>query len=266
MRLVDSHAHLDFEDYGSDRADVLARARAAGLVHIVNVGLWREGKGAEAASAAVRLAEELPAMISAAVGIHPHDVARATEADWARIGELARHPRVVAVGETGLDYHYDHSPREAQQEAFRRSIALAREVKKPVIVHLREADDDCARILAEERPAHGGVIHCFTGGPARARAYLDLGFVLSVAGVVTFRNADDLRAAVRIVPRDRLMVETDCPYLTPVPHRGKRNEPAYVALVAKQVAAQWGLPEDEVGEATTQTARRLFSLPIGSPP
>ncbi len=172
---------------------------------------------------------------------------------------LAHDPRVVGVGETGLDFHYDHSPRAAQEASFRRSIAAARAAGKPVVVHVREADDVCARVLREEGvPPAGGVIHCFTGDADRARADLDLGLYLSVAGVVTFRTADDLREAVRIVPRDRLLVETDCPFLAPTPHRGRRNEPAYVARTAERVAELWGVSVDEVGERTTENARRLF--------
>jgi TatD DNase family protein len=257
-RLVDSHAHLDFEDYQGDLPAVVERARSAGVDRIVLVGLWR---GPGQFGNALDLATRQPALFSATAGIHPHDCARVPEEDWAALERMAADPRVVGVGETGLDFHYDHSPRPVQEASFRRSIAVARRAGKPVVVHVREADEACARVLAEEGvPAAGGVIHCFTGDAARARAYLDLGLYLSVAGVVTFRTAGDLREAVRRAPRDRLLVETDCPFLAPVPFRGKRNEPAFVARTAEQVAELWGVSVDEVGEITTENARRLFRL------
>jgi len=257
--LVDSHAHLDHEDYGGDLAAVVERARAAGVARVVCIGLWRApGDFGEA----LALARRDPVTFSATVGVHPHECARVPEADWEALARLAALPEVVGVGETGLDFHYDHSPRPVQLASFRRSLALARAAGKPVVVHEREADAACARVLAEEGvPPAGGVIHCFTGGEEAARRYLELGLFLSVAGVVTFRNAEALRQAVRLVPRDRLLVETDCPYLAPVPHRGKRNEPAFVARVAEQVAALWGATPDEVAEQTTANARRLFRLP-----
>jgi TatD DNase family protein len=257
--LVDSHAHLDLEDYEQDLDAVLARARAAGLVRIVCVGLWRApGSFGDA----LELAAQDPALFSATIGVHPHECARVPEEDWVRHEALARDPRVVAVGETGLDFHYDHSPRPVQEVSFRRSLAIARAVGKPVVVHVREADETCAKVLREEGiPAAGGVIHCFTGDAAAARAYLDLGLYVSVAGVVTFKTAEAIREAVRLVPRDRLLVETACPCLAPIPHRGKRNEPAWVVETARKVAELWGVSEEEVGRATTENARRLFRLP-----
>jgi TatD DNase family protein len=223
------------------------------------VGLWRsEGSFGNA----LELAAARPELFSATVGVHPHDCARVPEPVWAAAERLARDPRTVAVGETGLDFHYDHSPRPAQEEAFRRSIAIAKAAGKPLVVHVREADQACADALrAEGVPPAGGVIHCFTGDWARARAYLDLGLFLSVAGVVTFRGAEDLREAVRRIPRDRLFVETDCPFLAPVPYRGKRNEPAYVARVAEKVAELWGAAADEVGRITGENASRFFRIP-----
>jgi TatD DNase family protein len=258
MGLVDSHAHLDFEDYTADLDGVVARARAAGLERIVCVGLWR---APGSFGNALDLAERDPSFFSATVGIHPHECARVPEEDWALHDALARDPRVVAVGETGLDFHYDHSPRPVQEASFRRSLATARAAAKPVVVHVREADAVCARVLREEGvPPAGGVIHCFTGDAAAARAYLDLGLFISVAGVVTFKAAEAIREAVRIVPRDRLLVETDCPFLAPVPYRGKRNEPAYVVETARKVAELWGAPLDEVARVTTENARRLFRV------
>ena len=258
MGLVDSHAHLDFEDYEKDLDGVVARARAAGLERIVCVGLWR---APGSFGNALDLAARDPSFFAATVGIHPHECARVPEADWARHDALARDPRVVAVGETGLDFHYDHSPRPVQEASFRRSLAAARAAGKPAVIHVREADETCARVLREEGvPPAGGVIHCFTGDAAAARAYLDLGLFISVAGVVTFKTAEPIRAAVRIVPRDRLLVETDCPFLAPIPYRGKRNEPAYVVETARKVAELWGASLDEVGRVTTENVKRLFRL------
>jgi TatD DNase family protein len=257
--LIDSHAHLDFDDYAADLDGVVARARAAGLERVVCVGLWR---APGAFGNALELAAREPSFFSATVGIHPHECARVPEADWDRHDALARDPRVIAVGEIGLDFHYDHSPRPAQEAAFRRSLATARAAGKPVVVHVREADAVCAKVLREEGvPPAGGVIHCFTGDAAAARAYLDLGLYVSVAGVVTFKTAEPIREAVRIVPRDRLLVETDCPFLAPIPYRGKRNEPAWVVETARKVAEVWGATLDEVAAATTENARRLFGLP-----
>ncbi len=237
---------------------MVARARAAGLERIVCVGLWRApGQFGNA----LDLAGREPGFFSATVGIHPHDCARVPEEDWARHAVLAGDPRVVAVGETGLDFHYDRSPRAVQEASFRRSLGIARDAGKPVVIHVREADEACSRVLREEGvPGQGGVIHCFTGDAAAARAYLDLGLFVSVAGVLTFRTAEAIREAVRIVPRDRLLVETDCPFLAPVPHRGKRNEPAFVVETAKKVAEIWGTSLDEVARATAENARRLFRI------
>ncbi len=258
MPLIDSHAHLDLDDYAADLDGVVARAKAAGLERIVCIGLWRSPGSF---GSALELAARDPSTFSETIGIHPHECARVPEEDWARHDALARDPRVVAVGETGLDFHYDHSPRDVQEAAFRRSLAAARAAGTPVVVHVREADAVCAKVLREEGvPPAGGVIHCFTGDGAAARAYLDLGLYVSVAGVVTFRTAEPIREAVRIVPRDRLLVETDCPFLAPIPYRGKRNEPAYVIETAKKVAELWGTTLDEVATATTANVKRLFRL------
>ena len=256
MRLVDSHAHLDGDEYREDLDAVVRRAREAGVERIVAVGLWR---GPGDFGNALALAGTRPDTFVATVGVHPHECARVPEEDWAESARLAALPGVVGVGETGLDYHYDRSPREDQRASFRRSLGIARAVGKPVVVHVREADADCAAILADEGvPDAGGVIHCFTGDAAAARAYLDLGLYISVAGVITFRNAAAVRDAVRVVPRDRLLVETDSPFLAPVPHRGRRNEPAHVRLVADKVAEVWGASPEEVGRATSENAARLF--------
>jgi TatD DNase family protein len=256
--LVDSHAHLD--DY-ADREEVIARARAAGVAHVVLVGQWREGAGMSGALGAIRLARTDPSFFSATAGIHPHDAARATEADFAELRRICEGPDVVAVGEAGLDFHYDHSPRDVQGSVFVRQIRLARELRKPLVVHTREADVETAEILGRELGPEGGVIHCFTSDWAAAERYLALGMYLSFSGVLTFRNAEAVRDAARRAPLDRMLVETDCPFLAPVPHRGKRNEPAYVALTAQALAGLRGLPADELARVTTENARKILRLP-----
>lgn len=263
--LIDAHAHLDADRYGEDLDEVIARAKAAGLARIVCVGVWRPADPAAGTARgfgdAVKLARREPGYFAATVGFHPHE-ARAVEAsDWAEAEALARDPAVVAIGEAGLDYHYDLSPRDVQAEVFRRCIRLAHAAGKPLVVHTREADQDTVRILREEGvPARGAVIHCFTSDAPAAKAYLDLGLYISVAGIVTFKTAGPIREAVKLVPHDRLMVETDCPYLAPIPHRGKRNEPAFVAHTAAKVAEVWGVTPDEVAQATTGNAKRFFGL------
>jgi TatD DNase family protein len=257
--MIDSHCHLDSEYWGQDKADraaVLARARAAGVVAFVNVGV---GRGLAAPREAVELAVSEPD-VYATVGVHPHDVAAMTEGDWAELEGLARRPRVVGVGETGLDYHYDHSPRPVQLAAYHRFAALARGSGLPLVSHVREAHGDAADVLRAEGPGAGGVIHCFTGGVAEARVYLDLGQHLSFSGIVTFKNAADVRAAASFAPLDRILIETDAPYLAPLPHRGKKNEPAFIAETLAVVAALRGVSPEEVDAATTANARRLFRI------
>ena len=259
--LIDSHAHLDFEEYGDDLPAVIERARAAGLVRIVLVGQWREGKGMAGAAAAVELARSQPQLFSATAGIHPHDAAQATAEDLDALSRLCADPAVVAVGECGLDYHYDRSPREVQRERFALQLRLARRLGKPVVVHTREADLDTADLLARELGPDGGVIHCFTSDWTAAQRYLALGLYLSFSGVLTFKTAEAVRDAAARAPLDRLLVETDCPFLTPVPHRGKRNEPAFVALTAARLAEVRGMPLADLAQATTANARRVLRLP-----
>jgi TatD DNase family protein len=256
--LVDAHAHLDAY---ADRDQVVSRARAAGLVHVVLVGQWREGVGMAGALDAVRLAKQDRAFFSATAGVHPHDAARASEADFEELRRICQDPDVVAVGEAGLDFHYDHSPRDAQRSVFVRQIRLARELGKPLVVHTREADQETAEILGRELGPDGGIIHCFTSDWVAAQRYLALGMYLSFSGVVTFKNAEAVRDAAVRAPLERILVETDSPFLAPVPHRGKRNEPAYVALTAQALAALRGLPADELARATTENARRALRLP-----
>ena len=257
--LVDSHCHVAEPEFDADRDAVLARAAAAGVTTIVCVGAT--GPIASNAPALALAGERAGVRIAVAVGVHPHNADTLDDAALATLTRMAGVPGVVAVGETGLDYYYEHSPRDAQRTAFARTVALARKVGLPLVVHVRDAHVDAADILAREGAAAvGGVIHCFTGTRDDVRPYLDLGFHVSVAGIVTFKNAEPLRDAVRQVPLDRLLVETDAPFLAPVPHRGRRNEPAHVRVVAEAVAATRGDPFGALAEATTANATRLFRL------
>lgn len=258
--LCDSHCHVAEPAFDADRDVVLERAAEQGVTTLVCIG----GDPSVSSARAVALAGRHGAVdIFASVGVHPHDARLADDAVFARLEALAADPGVVAIGETGLDYYYDHSPRPSQREAFVRSIALARARRLPLVVHVRDAHDEAADILRAERATDfGGVIHCFTGNRDDAHRYVALGFHVSVAGIVTFKNAEALREAVRSVPRERLLVETDAPFLAPVPHRGRRNEPAWVRVVAEAVAAVRGEPFVELAAATTANARRLFQLAI----
>ena len=261
MMLIDSHAHLDFAEYGADLEATVARAREAGLVHIVVVGQWREGAGMAAARDAIELAGRDRSFFSATAGVHPHDAAQATSADFDALERMCADPDVVAVGECGLDFHYDRSPRDVQREVFIRQIRLARAVEKPLVVHTREADVETAEILGRELGPDGGVIHCFTSDWTAAQRYLALGMSLSFSGVLTFKSAGAIRDAAARAPIDRILVETDCPFLAPIPYRGKRNEPAYVAHTAAKLAEVRGIPADELAIATTGNARSALRLP-----
>jgi len=253
--LVDSHCHLDFETFDADREDVFARARSAGVGALVTICTRLSRFDEVLALAAPRL------NVFCSVGIHPHQVAEEERATVERLVELARHPKVVGIGETGLDYFYDRSPRDDQKTSFRAHIHAARETGLPLIVHTRDADDDMAAILTEEaeQGAFPGVLHCFSSGRALAEAALGLGFYISLSGIVTFRNAEDLRAIARDLPLDRLLVETDSPFLAPVPLRGKRNEPAFVVHTAEAVAALKGVTPEALARTTTENFRRLFT-------
>jgi len=269
MPLIDSHAHLDFAEYGEDLPATLRRAREAGLVHIVVVGQWREpGElrpgsrgGMAGARDAIDLAGTDRGFLSATAGVHPHDAARATPDDLRELEAICREAACVAVGECGLDYHYDRSPRQDQREVFAAQVRLAKSLGKPVVVHTREADPDTAAILERELGPEGGVIHCFTGDWTAAQRYLALGLHISLSGVLTFKAAGALRDAAARIPLDRLLIETDCPFLAPVPHRGRRNEPAYVRLTAERLADLRGLSVTDVERATTDNARRALRLP-----
>ena len=252
--LIDSHAHLDDEQFASDLDAVLSRAREAGVSRIVTVG-------ADIASceSAVALANRNPGFVLAAVGIHPHDAEKANAASLARLEELARGPGVVAIGETGLDYHYGRSIREAQKAAFESHIRLALRLDLPIVIHCREAYADCLAILDRYgQSGLRGVAHCFSGGIDDAQRLLEMGFLLSFAGPLTFPNAGNLREVARHVPLDRVLVETDSPYLAPQPVRGRRNEPAFVAHVAATLAELHGVTARAAGEATGRNAVVLF--------
>jgi TatD DNase family protein len=257
--MIDSHCHLDFSEYGPDRPEVLARARQAGVSAMICIGSGGDMTFARNATALADAETD----IYAAVGIHPHDVAKMIDENWEELAVLARRPRVVGVGETGLDYHYDHSPQQQQQTAYRRFIALARTVGLPVISHVRDAHADAAAILDGEGAREvGGVIHCFTGDVGDARRYLDLGQYLSFSGILTFKNAAPIRDAAAFAPIDRILVETDAPYLAPIPHRGKRNEPAFIVKTLETLASLRGVAVDAMDQATTENTRRLFKLPV----
>lgn len=252
--VIDSHAHLDFPEFDADREAVIARARAAGMVAILNVG-------ADLASsrASVALAEQYD-FIYAAVGVHPHDARTLSPSGLEALRALARHPRVVAIGEIGLDYYRDLSPRPVQRQAFAEQLALAAELGLPVVIHSREALDDTLSILRGW--TGGGVLHSYSGGPERLEEVLAMGFSIGISGPVTFANAHRLRAVAAMVPPDRLLIETDCPYLTPEPYRGRRNEPAYVWYVAGAVARARGMTAEEVARLAAENAARLFGLRV----
>jgi TatD DNase family protein len=264
MFLTDTHTHLDFPQFDSDRERVVVRAAAAGVKAIVDIGT-----DLASSQAAVALAEAHP-QVYAAVGVHPHDAKTVTGKTLEELRALAGHPKVVAIGEIGLDFYRDLSPRDKQRQAFQQQLALAREVGKPVVIHDRDAHSEIMTILRRwiegfpqtsaisHKPV--GVLHCFSGDLAMAQEAIARGFYISVAGPVTFKNARRLRELVRQLPLEKLLVETDCPYLTPHPHRGKRNEPAYVKLVAQEVARVKGLSLEEVARTTSDNAQVLFAL------
>jgi TatD DNase family protein len=256
LTLVDSHCHIDTAAFDDDRPAVIARARAAGVAQMLLVGCLDAENGHRRT---FRVASELG--FPASAGVHPHDAKIMTDAVADELRGLARDGRIVAVGEIGLDFHYDHSPRDVQREVFRRQVRLARDVGLPVIIHTREADLETAALLEEEGAGEvGGVIHCFTGGHELADRALALGFCVSFSGIVAFPRAEVIQEVARRVPLERLLIETDAPYLAPPPHRGKRNEPAFVAEVAAKVAALRGTTAAEVGKAAIANFRRLFEV------
>jgi TatD DNase family protein len=256
--LVDTHCHLDNEQFKADRDQVIARAFEAGVDTMVAIGT---GDGPPDLEAGVRLAER-HACILATVGVHPHDASKADDGTYARLSELLGHSKVIALGEIGLDYHYDFSPREVQRQAFIEQMRIAREARKPIVIHTREAWADTLALLEEHWAPSGlpGIMHCFSGGLEEAEQCLELGFYLSFGGIVTFPKATNIQEAARVAPADRILVETDAPYLAPVPRRGKRNEPAFVMETARKVAALRGETLEGIAQTTTANFRRLIGL------
>jgi TatD DNase family protein len=261
MLLIDSHCHIDGKEFDEDREEVVKRAQDAGVRLMLNVGTGEPKSGSF--ERAVELAEKYDCVF-ASVGVHPHDAKTFDdEAEKLLRGLIAQSKKVIAWGEIGLDYYYNHSPRDVQKEVFKRQLKIARELGLPVIIHSRDAEEDTLEILREEVSNEnfaGGIMHCFGGTVSMARDCLDIGFLISFAGNVTFKKADNLRDAAKVVPLDRLLVETDCPYLTPIPYRGKRNEPARVVETAKFLAGVYGLEFEELASATTENFFKFFKM------
>ncbi len=254
---IDSHCHLEVHTFGDQIDQVIARAFAADLSHMVAVGASRVAEGA---SEAIALAERQP-RIYATAGIHPHDAAKTGPDDVSAIARAARHPKVVSVGEIGLDYYYDFAPKDVQWDVFEQQIAIAHDVDKPIMLHVRDAHDDAYEVLDKAGvPKAGGIVHCFTAGPREAEEYLKRGMYLSIPGVVTFPKSVELQEAVKIIPLERMLIETDTPYLAPVPFRGKRNEPAYVVHTAAKIAELRGATPAAIGEATRLNALTIFRI------
>src|SRR5437773_2978982 len=251
--LVDSHAHLDDPRFNEDRDAVIQRAWDAGIRKILTIG---NGSGPDQMGCGIPVAEAHD-WIYTSVGVHPHDASKVEERHYDLLEDLSAHPRVLAIGETGLDYYYDNSPRDLQREVFRRHLQLSQKLRLPVIIHTRDADDDTEQLLRETPPA-GGVIHCFTSGEKLANYALSVGLLISFSGIVTFPKSEALAQIAREIPSDRFLVETDCPYLAPVPHRGKRNEPMFVADTASFIAHLRGISAEEIAEATSANFVGLF--------
>lgn len=255
MKLADSHCHLNYKGLAEHQGDVLQRARDSGVVAMLNIST-REREWDDV----IAVAEREPD-VWATIGVHPHEADQHPDVDTAKLIERAAHPRVVGIGESGLDYYYDHSDRERQRASFRAHIAACRETQLPLVVHTRDAEDDTARILAEEmeQGAYPGVIHCFTASGDFADKALELGFYISISGIVTFKNAKDLQETAARLPRERLLIETDAPFLAPVPHRGRTGEPAFVADTCRFLAQLRGEDADELADVTRANFHRLFA-------
>lgn len=258
MELIDSHAHIDFPQFAEDRDAMLERARAAGVTTLVAIGT---GPGPEKLDAALPFAEQY-AWIYTTVGIHPHEAKEVTQVHFDELARLAKHPKVIAWGEIGLDYFYDHSPRDVQAKVFRQQMELAKTAKMPIVIHCRDAWSDCMKILEEEWAPSGlgGILHCFSSTLEDAKRGLDMGFQISFAGNSTFPKAQHLRDIAKALPLENILIETDAPYLAPVPYRGKRNEPAYVAEVAKMLGNVRNLSAQEAARSTAENFRRFFRL------
>jgi TatD DNase family protein len=261
---VDSHAHLEMEQFNADRDAMLQRAKNAGIEIILAIG---SGTGPGSLDCAIQLAEQYE-FIYATIGIHPHEAKLASQADFKEMEQLAKRPRVIAWGEIGLDYFYDHSPRDIQQQVFLKQLQLAQAANLPIVIHCRPSDNsddawgDCLKLLRDKWAPSGigGILHCFTGTWAHAERALEMGFMISFAGNVTFPKAQQIREAAKQVPLDRILIETDSPFLAPVPHRGKRNEPSFVKETARQLAELRGLSTEEIGLQTAKNFYRFFSL------
>jgi len=252
--LVDSHCHLDFPDFAAERDAVVARARAAGIGRMVTI-CTRVRRHAEVLAAAEKYDD-----VFCSVGTHPHNAHEELDISAADLAAIAAHPKVVAIGEAGLDYHYDKSPRDAQAQGFRTHIAVARDMKLPLVIHSREADEDMMRILTEEtgKGAFPAVLHCYTGGRDLAFRAIELGLYIGFTGILTFKNGQNLRDIAKELPAERILVETDAPYLAPLPYRGKRNEPSFVVETAKVLAATRGVSAEAIAQQTTENFFRLF--------
>lgn len=259
MELIDSHAHIDFPQFAEDRPAMLERARAAGITTLLAIGT---GPGPEKLDSAIPFAEQHH-WIYATIGIHPHEAKEVTPRHLEELSRLAKHPKVVAWGEIGLDYFYDHSPREMQQRVFRDQMELAAQVKLPIVIHCRDAWSDCMDLLEKHwKPTGlGGILHCFSSTLEDARRGIDMGFLISFAGNSTYPKAQNLRDVAKALPLEKILIETDSPYLAPQAYRGKRNEPAYVAEVARTLASVRNLSPDDVAAATAENFRRFFRLP-----
>ena len=256
--IIDTHAHIDGDAYDEDREAVIARARENGVQYMVNIGC-----DIESSYRSMELAEQYD-FIYATAGIHPHDVKSIDAESYAHLRQLLLHPKVIALGEIGLDFFKDYSPHDEQRTHFRKQIQLAREMNKPIIIHSRDAKDDIIAILSEfyakDATAHSGIFHCFSGDQELADKALEMGFYISFSGAITFKNAEDLRNVAKTIPADRLFAETDCPYLTPAPHRGKRNEPAYVNFTAEKLAEIRGLKIEDVQRTMALNFFELFGI------
>lgn len=261
MSITDTHAHLDYPDFDHDRDQVIERAKQNQVGQIITIGI-----GKKSINQALQLAEKFSS-IYAVVGVHPNDLDELPLSDWDFLVQSSKHPRVVGIGETGLDYHRLTQPnpdgqKAKQKDYFLRQLQLAKDCDKPVVIHCREAYDDTLRIVKEfgEIRSQPGVIHCFGGTQKNAVEFLDLGYSISVGGILTFKNAEEIRAIVKHMPHDRLLLETDCPFLAPVPHRGKRNEPAFTKLVAEKVSELWQISFDQTIEQIASNVKKLFGI------
>ena len=261
---VDSHAHLEMEQFDADREQVIARARGAGIQTIVAIG---SGTGPGSLDCGIQLADKYE-FIQATIGIHPHEAKLAGDTDFVQLEQLAKHPKVIAWGEIGLDYYYDHSPREIQKQVFMKQMELARAAKLPVVIHFRPSEgsdngwEDCLDLIQQHWASSGlgGILHCFTGVGPQAKRALDMGFMISFAGNVTFPKAQQIRDAAIEVPLDRMLIETDSPFLAPVPNRGKRNEPAFVKETARKLGELLGLSMEKMGEHTSRNFYNFFKI------